>query len=101
MLWSGRRESNSHQLGRNLRACSSRLGCAFWSDLLAPRGTIIDSGLGPRRARRATAVRFAVLGRYILKLQAMVELSVEELAAAVAPTLQRYIDGPVDGGASN
>jgi hypothetical protein len=37
------------------------------------------------------------LGRYILKLHAMVELSVEELAAAVAPTLQRYIDGPVDG----
>jgi hypothetical protein len=36
------------------------------------------------------------LGRYILKLQAMVELSVEELAAAVAPSLQRYIDGPVD-----
>jgi hypothetical protein len=26
-------------VGRNLRACSSRLGCAFWSDLLAPRGT--------------------------------------------------------------
>jgi hypothetical protein len=25
------------------------LGCAFWSDLLAPRGTIIDSGLGPAK----------------------------------------------------
>jgi hypothetical protein len=38
-----------------------------------------------------------MMGRYILKLPALVELSVEELAAAVAPTLQRYIDGPVDG----
>jgi len=28
---------------------SSRLGCAFWSDLLAPRGTIIDSGLEPTK----------------------------------------------------
>jgi AcrR family transcriptional regulator len=38
-----------------------------------------------------------MIGRYILKLPALVELSVEELAAAVAPTLQRYIDRPVDG----
>jgi hypothetical protein len=34
---------------RNQRACLSRLGCAFWSDLLAPRGTVIDSGLGPAK----------------------------------------------------
>jgi hypothetical protein len=38
-----------------------------------------------------------MIGRYILKLPAVVELSVGELATAVAPTLQRYIDGPVDG----
>jgi hypothetical protein len=38
-----------------------------------------------------------MMGGYILKLPTLVELSVEELAAAVAPTLQRYIDGPVDG----
>jgi AcrR family transcriptional regulator len=38
-----------------------------------------------------------MMGRYILKLPALIELSVEELTAAVAPTLQHYIDGPVDG----
>lgn len=38
-----------------------------------------------------------MIGRYIIKLRALVELSVKELAAAVAPTLQHYIDGPVDG----
>ncbi len=38
-----------------------------------------------------------MMGRYLLKLPALVDLSVEELAAAIAPTLQRYIDGPVDG----
>jgi hypothetical protein len=38
-----------------------------------------------------------MIGRYILKLPALVDMSVEELAVAVAPTLQRYIDGPVDG----
>jgi hypothetical protein len=38
-----------------------------------------------------------MMGGYILKLPALVQLSVEELVAAVAPTLQRYIDGPVDG----
>jgi hypothetical protein len=38
-----------------------------------------------------------MMGRYIFRLPALVELSVDELAAAVAPTLQRYIDGPVDG----
>jgi putative transposase len=32
----------------------------LWPDLLAPQGIIIDSGFGPRRARRAAAVRFAV-----------------------------------------
>jgi AcrR family transcriptional regulator len=38
-----------------------------------------------------------MMGRYILKLPALVGLSLGELAIAVAPTLQRYIDGPVDG----
>jgi hypothetical protein len=38
-----------------------------------------------------------MMGRYILKLPALVDLSVEGLAAAVTPTLQRYIDGPVEG----
>jgi Tetracyclin repressor-like, C-terminal domain len=38
-----------------------------------------------------------MVGRYILRLPTLVDMSVEELAAAVAPTLQRYIDGPVDG----
>jgi hypothetical protein len=38
-----------------------------------------------------------MMGRYILKLPALVGLSVEQLAIAVAPTLHRYIDGPVDG----
>jgi Tetracyclin repressor-like, C-terminal domain len=38
-----------------------------------------------------------MVGRYILRLPTLVYMSVEELAAAVAPTLQRYIDGPVDG----
>jgi hypothetical protein len=37
------------QLGRNLRDYPSRLGCACWSDLLAPPGTVIDSGLGPAK----------------------------------------------------
>jgi hypothetical protein len=41
---------NSHdQLGRNPRAHPSRLGCARWSDLFAPRGSLIDSGLGPAK----------------------------------------------------
>jgi AcrR family transcriptional regulator len=38
-----------------------------------------------------------MIGRYILRLPALVDMSVEELTVAVAPTLQRYIDGPVDG----
>jgi AcrR family transcriptional regulator len=50
-----------------------------------------------RLALVASQLGGLMIGRYILKLPALVELSVEELAAAVAPTLQRYIDGPVDG----
>jgi Tetracyclin repressor-like, C-terminal domain len=38
-----------------------------------------------------------MIGRYVLKLRPLVDLSVEQLVAAVAPTLQRYIDGPVEG----
>jgi hypothetical protein len=41
--------SRHDQLGRNPHAYPSRPGCACWSDLLAPRGTIIDSGLGPAK----------------------------------------------------
>jgi hypothetical protein len=48
--WRARRESNSRdQLGRNLRAHPSRLGCARRFDLVAPRGTVIGSGLGPAK----------------------------------------------------
>jgi hypothetical protein len=38
-----------------------------------------------------------MIGRYVLRLPTLIDMSVEELAVAVAPTLQRYIDGPVDG----
>ncbi len=48
--WSGRRESNSHdQLGRNLRAHPSRFGRACRFDLVAPRGTVSGSDLGPAK----------------------------------------------------
>jgi AcrR family transcriptional regulator len=51
--------------------------------------------------RRVGLVAFQLgglmVGRYIHRLPTLVDMSVEELAAAVAPTLQRYIDGPVDG----
>jgi hypothetical protein len=41
---------DSHdQLGRIPRAHPSRLGCARRFDLLAPRGTVIGSGLGPAK----------------------------------------------------
>ena len=40
-----------------------------------------------------------MMGRCILKLPALVHLSVQELVAAVAPTLQRCTDGPADGAA--
>jgi hypothetical protein len=43
-------ELNSHdQLGRNPRTDEAHSGCACWFDLCAPRGTMIDSGLGPAK----------------------------------------------------
>ena len=51
--------------------------------------------------RRAGLIATQVLGvalcRYVLRLPPVVSMPAEELAAAIGPTLQRYLFGDLDG----
>jgi hypothetical protein len=37
-----------------------------------------------------------ILGRYLVGVPAVANASVDELVAAVGPTVQRYLTGPLD-----
>jgi AcrR family transcriptional regulator len=63
--------------------------------LLLPIAGYVD---GPDAALRLTLCGSQLVGlgiaRYIVRLEPLASLSAEEAAAAIAPTLQRYLTGP-------
>lgn len=63
-------------------------------------GRIAHRLSGPDAERRAALVGSQLVGvlmtRYVLELPPMASASVDELVAAVGPTLQRYLTGPLD-----
>lgn len=77
------------------------------------RGFVVESLLAPVAARlgagdaplRATLVASQLVGfafvRYLLELEPLASASHEQVVAAYAPTLQRYLTGPLDGAGSS
>ncbi|MFI7430355.1 TetR family transcriptional regulator [Micromonospora sp. NPDC049836] len=98
-----RRWEGDETLAALLRAASTNPGAAermrgVFAEQLAAE--VARLGTDPAlTARRAGLVASQVLGlafaRYIVGLPPVVEMAADELAAWVAPTLQRYLTGPV------
>ncbi|WP_062518324.1 TetR/AcrR family transcriptional regulator [Demequina gelatinilytica] len=50
-----------------------------------------------RAAACATQITGLALGRYVLEIPALAHATIDELCAIYAPTLQRYLDGDLEG----
>lgn len=61
--------------------------------------SIVSDRTAPLRAALiGTQLGGLTLGRYVIKVPAIADASVEELVAAVGPAVQHYVDGPVVAG---
>jgi AcrR family transcriptional regulator len=68
--------------------------------ILRPLASAADGGVAERTAFRASLVGTQILGlalgRYLLRFEPVATASADELAAAVGPTIDRYLTGDID-----
>jgi len=65
--------------------------------VLTPLRAVLPPAEADRRAQLvATQVLGLIVGRYLLELEPLRSFSTDELVAWVGPTIQRYLDGPLD-----
>ena len=64
--------------------------------IFAPLAAVLDGVDAQRRTGLvASQMLGLIVGRYVLRLEPLASMSVDEIAAWVGPTIQRYLDGPV------
>jgi AcrR family transcriptional regulator len=64
--------------------------------VFAPLREVLPPDEGERRAQMvATQMLGLIVGRYLLRLEPLASMTGEEVVAWVAPTVQRYLDGPL------
>lgn len=64
--------------------------------VFAPLREVLPPDEGERRAQMvATQMLGLIVGRYLLRLEPLASMTSEEVVAWVAPTVQRYLDGPL------
>lgn len=87
-----------------LRAATTNArGARFLRDFIAGEVLqLLESRLEPREARlRASLAGSQIVGlalyRYVLKVEPLASATPQELTRLVAPTLQRYLTGPLEG----
>jgi AcrR family transcriptional regulator len=77
-------------------APESLLGQGILRMLLTPLRAALDPADADRRVELVVSqVVGLVVTRYLLRLEPLASMPADELVAAVAPTLQRYLDGPL------
>jgi hypothetical protein len=64
--------------------------------LLVLQGFVAGDRPELRAALAGTQMGGLILGRYLVGVPAVANASVDELVAAVGPTVQRYLTGPLD-----
>lgn len=75
---------------------STRLGDFVVREILARLAARLDADQAQLRAMLAgTQLIGLALGRYLVEADPLTQASVEEIVTAVAPTLQRYLTGPL------
>ncbi|MGZ4486856.1 MAG: TetR/AcrR family transcriptional regulator [Nocardioides sp.] len=68
----------------------------FLPAVITPVGVALGIDDPPRRmALLASQVIGLIVTRYVLELEPLASMPVDEVVAAYAPTLQRYLDGPL------
>jgi AcrR family transcriptional regulator len=64
--------------------------------VLQPLRAALPADEGPRRVQLvASQLIGLVVTRYLLALEPLASMALEEVVASVAPTVQRYLDGPL------
>lgn len=64
--------------------------------VFTPLREVLPPDEGERRAQMvATQMIGLIVGRYLLRLEPLASMTGEEVVAWVAPTVQRYLDGPL------
>ncbi|MGH3444784.1 MAG: TetR family transcriptional regulator [Nocardioidaceae bacterium] len=67
--------------------------------VLAPLRSVLPGPEGVRRSQlAATQMLGLIVGRYVLEFEPLASMPAEELVGWVAPTVQRYLDGPLPEG---
>ena len=68
---------------------------ATFNELIAdPIAALGDAAAGERSALIGTQMLGLVLCRYVLRLEPLVSLSIDDVVAKIAPTIQRYLTTP-------
>jgi hypothetical protein len=84
-----RAAASEPEVARMLREFLSR-------ELFAPAAELLGSEDGAFRANLVgSQIVGLVMARYVIAIEPLATMSPEAVAAAVAPTLQRYLIGPV------
>jgi AcrR family transcriptional regulator len=96
-------DANSSQFRAIVHSVSSQeLAADMLRDVLTRLvfARIVDAAGSDRPELRAALCATQVIGlgmlRYVLRLQPLADLSCDEVVAAVAPTMHRYLTGPLD-----
>ena len=75
-------------------AVAAQMQTTFYELIVAPIAALGDEAAGERSALIGTQMLGLVLCRYVLRLEPLVSLAIDEVVARIAPTIQRYLTQP-------
>jgi len=75
-------------------AVAAQMQATFNELIIAPIAALGDEAAGERAALIGSQMLGLVLCRYVLRLEPLVSLPIEDLVARIAPTIQRYLTEP-------
>ena len=75
-------------------AVAAQMQATFEQLIIAPIAALGDDAAGERAALVGTQLLGLVLCRYVLRLEPLVSMAVDDVVANVAPTIQRYLTQP-------
>jgi hypothetical protein len=75
-------------------AVAKQMQATFNALILEPIAALDDQGAGERAALIGSQMLGLVLCRYVLRLEPLASLPVDDVVARIAPTIQRYLTQP-------
>jgi AcrR family transcriptional regulator len=99
-VWEADPQTRRHLLGLIRVGLSHEYAAAVLRDLLG-RTILTDDRQSLRAALVGAQIGGLLLGRYVLGIPAVRDATPEELALAIGPVIQHYLNGPIDTHNSN